>query len=183
MTRSVVSSVAIAIALGAGLVAQDQQPPAASPVTIAGCVERWSAGATGSGTLGSAAGNPATTQGAFKLSKIEIKSGGLGDSKDREKPGAKDVRIMTKDDKIDLSKHVGHKVEVMGRWSNSEDTMGTGGSGTGQGGSGTGGTATGSNRGNAGAGGRAILNPANGELNPVLMVTDLKMVASSCDGK
>lgn len=180
MTRTVVSSLAIALALGAGIAAQaqDQRPPASSPVTIVGCVERWSAGATGSGTLGSAAGNPATIQGAFKLSKIEFKSGGLPEPRDREKPGSKDVRVMTKDEKIDLSKHVGHRVELMGNWSNSPDATGTGVSGSGQGGSGTGGTATGSNR-----SGRATINPANGELNPVLMVTDLKMVASSCDGK
>ncbi len=178
MTRTVVSGVAAILALGAGLAAQDQRAPASSPVTITGCVERWSAGASGSGTLGSAAGNSATTQGAFKLSKIEFKTGGLPESREREKPGTKDVRVMTKDEKIDLSKHVGHKVELMGSWSNSPDTTGTGVSGSGPGGSGTGGTATGSNR-----SGRATISPANGELNPVLMVTDLKMVAASCDGQ
>jgi hypothetical protein len=180
----------MALALSAGIAAQSQgqaqdtrrEAPVGS-VTMTGCVERWSAGATGSGTLGSAAANPATTQGAYKLSKVEMKAGTADETTDRKEAGSKDVRLMTHDDKIDLSKHVGHKVELTGGWSNSPDTMGTGVSSTGQGGSGTGGTATGSNRGNAGQGGSAISNPANGELNRVLIVTALKMVSASCDGR
>ena len=111
MTRAMISGVAIAFALGAGLTAQAQDPQRPSGpgvVTIAGCVERWSAGATGSGTMGSAAANPATAQGAFKLSKVEMKAGAVGEQTDKKDAGSKDVRIMTHDDKIDLSKHVGH---------------------------------------------------------------------------
>ena len=57
----------MALALSAGIAAQSQgqaqdtrrEAPVGS-VTMTGCVERWSAGATGSGTIGSAALNWAT---------------------------------------------------------------------------------------------------------------------------
>src|SRR6187402_2117356 len=130
MTRTVISGVAVAFALGVSMVAQEQRPAGPGIVTMAGCVERWSAGASGSGTMGSAAANPATAQGAFKLSKVEMKAGAVGEPTAKKDAGSKDVRLMTHEKDIDLSKHVGHKVEVSGGWSNSTDTMGTGVGGT-----------------------------------------------------
>ena len=82
MTRNVFSGLAIACALAVSVAAQtaDQKKVAdaamaGSAIIFSGCVERDSAGPTGAGVAGNPAGNPNTTQGAFKLVKAEQKSG------------------------------------------------------------------------------------------------------------
>lgn len=185
MRRQMFSGVVMASLLAIGVAAQSQDAAKkeiqGTPVTFAGCIERDSAGPTGSGTMGNAAANPVTTQNALKLTHAEWKSGPKlaeksegGDSKD------KDVRLIMQDKNVDLTKHIGQKVEVTGAWSNSPDTMGTVGvGGTGQGGSGTGGTA---------------INPRSGASAPgssgprdamrhLLVVSSVKMVAATCDAK
>ncbi len=189
MKRQMFSGVVIAglLAVGAAAQSQDQAKKDApanvgTPVTFAGCIERDSAGPTGSGTMGNAAANPVTTQNALKLTHVEWKSG----PKPAEKPESgdkskeKDVRLITQDKSVDLTKHIGHKVEVSGAWSNAPDTAGTVGiGGSGQGGSGTGGTA---------------MNPRSGANAPgssgprdamryLLVVSSMKMIAETCDAK
>ena len=161
---------------------KDAQATVGTPVTFAGCIERDSAGPTGSGTMGNPAANPVTTQNALKLTDVEWKSG----PKPAEKPESgskdkdKDVRLIAQDKNVDLTKHVKHQVEVTGHWSNSPDTAGTVGvGGSGQGGSGTGGTA---------------MNPRSGASAPgssgprdamryLLVVSSVKMIAETCDAK
>jgi hypothetical protein len=188
MRRQTLSGVVMAGLLAVGVAAQSQdaakkevQGAGGTPVTFAGCIERDSAGPTGSGTMGNAAANPVTTQNAIKLTHAEWKSGPkLAEKSESGESKDKDVRLIAQDKNVDLTKHIGHKVEVSGAWSNSPDTMGTvGAGGSGQGGSGTGGTA---------------MNPRSGASAPgssgprdamrhLLVVSSLKMVAASCDAK
>jgi hypothetical protein len=163
MKREISLGIAIACALAIGVAAQ-QAPASSAPaqdVSFSGCVERDSAGPSGSGAMGNPAGNPATTQGAFKLTKATQVTG----PKTNEE--GKDVRMLGKGKDVDLSKHVGHKVEVMGAFA----------TGTSSGGMGTGGTPT---------------NPRSGADNPnssaskdtmrrIFEVTALKMIAAKCD--
>ena len=189
MKRQMFSGVVMAGLLAVGAAAQSQdtakkdaQANVGTPVVFAGCIERDSAGPTGSGTMGNAAANPVTTQNALKLTHVAWKSGPKPaerpESGDKDKE--KDVRLITQDKSVDLTKHIGHQVEVTGAWSNSPETAGTVGvGGSGQGGSGTGGTA---------------MNPRSGASAPgssgprdamryLLVVSSLKMVAATCDAK
>jgi len=169
MTRTVFSGLAIACALAVSVAAQtaDQKKVAdaanaGAAIMFSGCIERDSAGPTGSGVAGNPAGNPNTTQGAFKLVKAEQKSGPKGNEE------GKDVRMLAKGKDVDFSKHVGHRVEVTGAFSTS----------TSQGGSGTGGTPvnprSGSDNPNS--------STAKDAMRRLFEVTALKMV-SACDAK
>ena len=188
MKGQLFSGAMIASVLAVGVAAQSQdtakkdaQANVGTPVVFAGCIERDSAGPTGSGTMGNAAANPVTTQNALKLTHVEWKSG----PKPAERPEdaskkEKDVRVITQDKSVELTKHIGHKVEVSGNWSNSPDTAGTVGvGGSGQGGTGTGGTA---------------INPRSGANAPgssgprdamryLFVVSSLKMISATCDAK
>jgi len=167
MTRKVFLGLVVACGLAVGVAAQtaDQKKPAATgdAIVFSGCIERDSIGPTGTGTPGNPAGNPALTQGAFKLTHADQKSGA------KSAESGKDVRLLTKAKDVDLSKHIGHKVELTGTFSTSAS----------QGGTGTGG---------------AALNPRAGVNNPnsstttdamrrLFEVTALKMVAANCDAK
>jgi hypothetical protein len=169
MTRNVFSGLAIACALAVSVAAQtaDQKKVAdaamaSGAIMFSGCVERDSAGPSGTGVAGNPAGNPNTTQGAFKLVKAEQKSG----PKTAEE--GKDVRMLAKGKDVDFSKHVGHRVEVTGAFSTTAS----------QGGSGTGGTPV-----NPRAG---VNNPnsstSTDAMRKLFEVTALKMV-SACDAK
>ena len=129
MTRNVFSGLAIACALAVSVAAQTagQKPAdaaAGAAIMFSGCIERESAGPTGSGVAGNPAGNPNATQGAFKLVKAEQKSGPA-----TNEPG-KDVRMLAKGKDVDFSKHVGHRVEVTGAFSTTASTGGAGSGGT-----------------------------------------------------
>lgn len=189
MTRQMLSAFAIACAVTVAVAAQtpstSQTPPTpAAGVTFSGCIERDSAGPTGTGTLGNAAANPATLQGAFKLVKVEAKdaaaaasakSSSQTDTNDK----VRDIRVLAAPDaKVNLAQHVGHKVELTGGFSNSPETTGTGVAGSGQGGSGTGGTALNPR---SGTGERASTDPREA-MRKMFSVTALKMI-SACDAK
>ena len=169
MTRTVFSGLAIACALAVSVAAQtaDQKrvadaAAAGAAIMFRGGIERDWAGPTGSGTAGNPAGNPTTTQGAFKLVKAEQKSGAPSGE------AGKDVRMLAKGKDVDFSKHVGHRVEVTGAFTTTSS----------QGGTGTGGAALNP---------RAGVNNPNSSTSTDAMrrlfeVTALKMV-SACDAK
>src|SRR5690349_2631988 len=129
MTRNVLTGLTLACACAVGTAAQSQTPAtsqaAGQPVVFAGCVERDSAGPTGSGSIGNPAGNPVTTQNALKLTHVDWMAATRPPDRKGEKDEGKDVRLLAKDKDLDLHKQIGEKVEVTGLWSNSPDTQGT----------------------------------------------------------
>ena len=173
MTRKLISALTFAACAAVTVTAQT---PAAAPqatgVTFGGCLERDSAGATGTAPVGEAAANPAAAQGAYKLVKVEAKDAGAaaaakaGDATDANNK-IRDIRVMLdRDSKIEIARHVGHKIELTGNFSAASPGSGSGGSAVNP---------------RAGSGQRPAADPRD-PMRKIFVVTGLKMI-SACDAK
>jgi hypothetical protein len=178
MSRTIVINTVLAAVLAAGVGAAQTTPPTSGSqassksgqpakgtqsqnVTLTGCVEadQAASGTSGSGTTGKSAASSAH----YKLTNV-TSTGSTGTSGTPAGTSG-DVTLMGSN----LKAHVGHKVQVTGRWdhsmsgSSASSRSGTAGS--------TGTTATGT----SGTG-------ASGD-GQMLRVTSVKMISSSCSGQ
>ena len=170
MGRHIIAACGALAIAGVTLAAQTpspSQPPSPAPsaaaagtVTIQGCLKP----ASGSASTG-AAGATGTTGAApqFLLTDADIKSGsasGAAGTTGAPRTGAMDDEFVLRPDSatVNLSQHLNHQVEVVGRMAPSGATTGapTGTTGT---------------TGTAGAGAAA---------KPTLTVTSIKMLAAEC---
>ncbi|HVG85861.1 MAG TPA: hypothetical protein VM820_15145 [Vicinamibacterales bacterium] len=170
MGRHIIAACGALAIAGVTLAAQTpspSQPPSPAPsaaqagtVTIQGCLKP----ASGSASTG-ATGTTGTTGAApqFLLTDADIKSGsasGAAGTTGAPRTGAMDDEFVLRPDSatVNLSQHLNHQVEVVGRMASSGGTTGapTGTTGT---------------TGAAGAGAAA---------KPTLTVTSIKMLAAEC---
>ena len=173
MGRHIIAACGALAIAGVTLAAQTpspSQPPSPAPsaaaagtVTIQGCLKPAS-GSASTGAAG-ATGTTGTTGAApqFLLTDADIKSGsasGAAGTTGAPRTGAMDDEFVLRPDSatVNLSQHVNHQVEVVGRMAPSGATTGapTGTTGT---------------TGTAGAGAAA---------KPTLTVTSIKMLAAEC---
>jgi hypothetical protein len=171
MTRKLLPALALAMTATVSIAAQTPATQTTG-VTFGGCLERDSAGPTGTAPQGNAAANPATTQGAYKLVKVEPKdAGATAAAKTNDATDAsgkvRDIRVLVEQGaKVDIDRHIGHKVELTGNFTSASPGGGTGGASVNP---------------RAGSGQRGSADPRDA-MRKIFMVTSLKMI-SACDAK